>query len=130
MESAVIDYLRNVLGINSVPKTQAQPSHWLVAFISEVALSPEESELVTKIASAMQLGPQDWILVHENWALQIQLIEQSNFVICFSEDLYKNLKSNFPQLKLFKVSSPKEMINQPSLKKQAWEVLRNLPAKV
>lgn len=125
-DTSVLNYVRNVLGVKSVPKATAVPTHWKVAFISETALGDQESQLVAKIASAMKLEPEDWFLVHENWAKQITQIEKSEFIVCFSHDLYKNLKINFPQLSLFEIPSPQKMIAAPNLKKQAWDILRSI----
>jgi hypothetical protein len=127
MEKSVLHYFQNVLGIKSIPRALTQPEFWLVTFVSNQVLNSDQIDLVEKMAKAMRLEANQWQMVHGNWAEKIADLQKSNHIVCFSEELFQNLKLNFPQLNLFAIPSPEQMIKEPQLKKQAWDVLKSLP---
>jgi len=125
-----IRYLNQVLGIRSIllPQDQVQKSSsWL--FINELApFSKEESDLFLKITAAMKLAPNDFELLNldeKSISEFIETIQSAQMIICFQQRLFEYLRIQFPHAQIFLIPHPKEMIQNPELKKAAWHELQN-----
>ena len=133
-----LSYLKNVLGINEFlthmpslpdesPASLSGDKKWRVVFLTQNEWSRPERALFLKISEAMKLTENSFV-VHEISpdALTeiLEEIEMAQHVVCFSFELKSALETlgYAPHFS----PDPRAMLSNPSLKKEAWEVLKKL----
>ncbi len=133
-----IRYLDQVLGIRSVMWPQAQPlesvsvasensSTIRVLFVAENVWSPQALELFQKMREAMKVEESECRILFATQTsipeLQISALAAQR-VVCFSERLKAQLQ--IPENVKHLTHDPEELLRQPQLKKETWEVLKKV----
>lgn len=135
--NALLQYFNQVLGIREilvpiVPVAEIQPdvevnsvSSSVVLFIDDQPWNAQAQSLFEKICEAMKLesgSVQVLFAVNESRpSLHLKSLASIATVV-FS----KKIASEFKGENIFAISSPNEMLNNPSLKKQAWADLQKV----
>jgi hypothetical protein len=125
-----IQYLGDVLGIRSVllpPAETVQPPARLI-FLEDVGRSSVESlELFAKMKEAMKLKEEESLyleMTSASLSMNFARLEQAEVLVAFSKTLAEFLTANLPHRILLLSPSPSEMLKDASLKREAWDVLK------
>lgn len=126
-----MNYLKEVLGLRSVilpvQKTQQNTKIFFVG--SKKPFNNQEQELFEKITIAMKLSETDFQIMNSTESeisAQIEFLQKSRYIICFDQALYEYVSVLCPHVQVLRISHPGEMIQNPNLKKQAWEILKTV----
>lgn len=105
----------------AAPETpKALPSRKLV-FLSESPLEAQEEEMVDRIAAALGLRSEDYVITS-----QANVFSSNALVVLGSSD-----KAAFSSAaKSLVIPHPSAMLRDPSLKRSAWDALQNLKAEL
>lgn len=130
-------------GLRALPPRQAQTKidHPQLLVLTDL-LSDSAKDMVRRIMSALNLGPQSYFLLQSDslTADQIKIIEQVKFVLalgaagarhladCGAQDLKLNEIRTWSAKNstLLLIPHPDAMLAQPQLKVKAWEALQIL----
>ena len=119
----MLDYLKNVLGIESFIFRSAAPQPApLLLIVHDQDLGLESAELLGKMIEAMKL-PQDSYQV----LAEIDLINQNQAPLCilnFCSNKSPQILEQFPQTIVFSTDSPAVIIKNPQIKKKVWQDLQ------
>jgi len=129
--NSYLNYLKEVLGLRSVilPVQATQQSTKIFFIADKNQFNKEEQELFEKITIAMKLSEVDFQLLNStesDVSAQTEYLQKSRYIICFDQALYDYLSVLCPHVQVLRIAHPGEMIKNPNLKKQAWEILKTV----
>lgn len=130
MLESYVQYLQQVLGIQSyiLPETHT-PDTAPCLFLSDASpLTQAESELFLKMTAAMKLSQDQFRLYNlqeKDVSHLTNVIQSAQVIISFDAHLANYLQIQFPHHEIFCISHPREMLQNPNLKKDAWGKLQD-----
>jgi hypothetical protein len=133
-------YFSEVLGVREIlvnpaqlerkSNTEDQAQDLRLIFLDEKKRRTQEGkDLLEKMIGAMKLAANDYKVLEleiSEISENLNLLESAKTVVSFSKTFSEFIQNNFPRVNLKSTIGPEELLLRPELKREVWEILKNL----